>query len=159
MNEIVVKTLDGKSIEFVGQMISQAEGRVESTDGIERTFALKLYAISDDGFVPAIEYRSTDESERTGCIAEQVDTVDDVEKCFSVFEPTEVLPKFPRMTREETEFRKQLTQRLSASYDKLVSEVLDELDRIVKQHPITDEPANTVKEKSNGFWNLLRGNS
>ena len=159
MNVIVVNTLDGKSIEFLGQVISQAEGRVESTDDFERTFTLKLYSISDDGFVPAIEYRSTDASERTGCIAEQVDTVDDVEKCFSVFEATELLPKFPRMTREETQFRKQLIQRLSATYDKLVSEVLDELDRFVKQHPITDEHANPVKEKSSGFWNLLRGKS
>ena len=58
MNEFQLETMDSRPVSFVGELTSQTEGKVEFADGMNRSFALKLYKIESGGFVPSIEYAS-----------------------------------------------------------------------------------------------------
>ena len=133
MNKVHINTIDGVPVTFVGRSIGQAEGRVECSDGISRQYDLKLYVTDNGRFVPVIGYVSAAEFERSGLIAEEVESAKDVINCFFVFEPEELLPTQTGLSRDAQERQLQLSNRLNDAYKKLTFAILDQLDRFVEQ--------------------------
>ncbi len=132
MHEILLDTFDDKPVSFVGELSNQAEAKVEFSDGIERRFVLKLYAIESGGFVPSIEYLSDAPDEQTGCIAEIVDLVKDIENFFFVFVPEDLLEKTParNQDRAETDRLRRLETALRKTYEQLTFSFLDDLAEV-----------------------------
>jgi len=149
MNEITLNTMDGEVVSFVGDLVCQAEGCVEFSDGIDRNFGLKLYAIASGGFVPSIEYFSNSPMERTGCIAEIVDLAKDIENFFFVFTPEELLPDSAGLAQEEVETRTRLLNCLRKNYESLNFDFLDQVEAVVSEQAITEGEQATAKPQAN----------
>ena len=147
MNEILLDTFDDKPVSFVGELSNQAEAKVEFSDGIERRFVLKLYTIESGGFVPSIEYFSDAPDEQTGCIAEIVDLVKDIENFFFVFVPEDLLEKTPARNQDRDEITKlrRLESVLRKTYEQLTFAFLDDLAGLLEVNPSGEIAA---KEKS-----------
>jgi hypothetical protein len=144
MNEMLLNKMDGKKVSFVGELIGQAEGNVESTDGLDREFALKLFRIKSGGFVPVIEYESNDSREQAGCIAEIVDLFKDVENFFFVFVPEDLLSETKELDRDDLEARKKLAVKLRKTYENLSFTFLEEMSAML------DPNRNSETTESNG---------
>lgn len=127
MNEILLDTMDGKHVSFVGELICQKTGDVEVSDGLKRAIILKLYGIQSGGYVPLIEYRSDDPAEKSGCIAEIVDLFKDIENFLFVFVPEDLLPEPKSTDRDIVEARKKLSTRLRKLYESLSFDFIDEI--------------------------------
>lgn len=132
MKEILLNTLDDKPVSFVGELSNQAEANVEVADGTERRFVLRLYTLESGGFVPSIEYISNAPGEQTGCIAEIVDLVKDIENFFFVFVPEDMIEKSAARTRDRDEAARlrRLETVLRKTYEQLTFAFLDELTEV-----------------------------
>ncbi len=149
MNQIVLDTIDGKPVSFEGELISQTEGNVEFTDGMERKFVLKVYAIESGGFVPSIEYFSNSTLEKTGCIAEIVDLFKDIENFYFVFVPEDLLTKASGKPRDEAHASRRLASALRKTYERLAFAYLDELSEALQKNVVDKEIAKTNDLDSN----------
>ena len=89
----------------------------------DRWFALRVYRRSPSGFVPVIEYCTTDVPDQQVTFAEVVDRLEDVENFFGVFEPSELFTDqmWKSMPIEE---RRRLTKSILRLYDVQVDSVL-----------------------------------
>ena len=148
MNEIILNTMDGDLVSFVGDLVCQTEGPVEFSDGIDRKFKLKLYAVESGGFVPSIEYLSDSPVERTGCIAEIVDLAKDIENFFFVFTPDELLPDSAGLPREEVEVRTRILACLRKTYESLNFNFLDQVEAVVGEQATTEGEQATTEPRA-----------
>ncbi len=137
MVEYQLETIDGDSVIFRGQLISHAESPIGFSDDCQRHFSLDLYVTETNGYVPVITYTTNSPDERSGRIAEIVEIAADVESCFFVFEPEELLADRQKLNRDELEVFKQLSNRIQSVYEKLAYAILDQLDQFVqRQTPV-----------------------
>ena len=133
MADFQFETIDGDSVSFKGQLISHAESPIGFADGCQRHFSLDLYVTETHGFVPVITYTTNALGERSGRVAEIVEIAGDVESCFFVFEPEELLADRQQLNRDELEIFKQLSNRIQSVYERLAYSILDQLDLFVLQ--------------------------
>lgn len=133
MDTINLKTIEGNEISVVGQRIGFAENEVEFVDGAKRKFLVSLYFTQAKQYLATIDYQTNHPEEKSGVIAELVDSSTDIESCLFVFEPEEMLPKFEKLSREQQDDLKQLSNRLQSVYEKLANSVLDQLEVYRKQ--------------------------
>ena len=159
MQEFNIQTVGGEPITFTGQRIGRQEGNVEHPDPFERSIVLELYVTDRGGFVATKTYFSSNDVERAGCVAEKLDSAKEVENCFFVFVPDDLLPKTQTATREEQDLRKQLSVAIKAAFDKLTFAILNDLDLFIEQKKNEESNSAHEKAKPKGVWDMLRGKS
>ena len=147
MKEIVLNTMSGKQVSFVGELVKESTGSIDMPDNFDRQFGLRLYDIESGGFVPSIEYTSNAPHEHSGCLAEIVDLPKDVENFFFVFVADDLLEESQVSDREDKEVRKKLVARLRASYEDLMSIFLEEITQALDKDAEPPEPQTTDANK------------
>ena len=152
MNEYTFQDDAGNELQFQGDLILERNSEVVIDKEFERSAAVRVYGIESGGFVPMIRYDSNSQKENSVKAFEIVDLLKDIECFFFVFEATEVFRKMSGLSRNDVNEQKEVVRLISKTIEKLVFELLDDLQSAAESKGFSDKPAE-FKKKS--VWGLL----
>lgn len=152
MNEYLVSDLEGRELRFQGDLILERKMQVDLND-YKRSFGIKVYAVDGGGFVPTLQYTTDSPSEQATRIFENVDTTNDIESFYFVFEINEVLGDSKGMARADLDHRSETSRKLAKQFETFIFPLLDEIRDTAERRGFVDKPA----EKKKSLWKNLLG--
>lgn len=121
-------------LEFEGDLIvSASTGTIELGDNANATYKLSVFRHTQHGFVASIQYCRSGEHERSVTLSEVLETDNDVENFFFVFEPEEHCTQQELMDDRGLD-RDGLLRKLYGNYNEQVQQVVAELRAIERAH-------------------------
>ena len=151
MVEYSIKSKD-REFQFQGELLAQEEAQVELINNVSCQMVGRTYCIESGGYVCALEFILSDHAEAPIVLFEEIDSMEDVEKFYYVFEPAEIFDKKAGSV-EEREQVSQNCKRLSQAYEKMIFALLDQFQSECECKGLKDKP-KPVKTKSS-LWSKL----
>lgn len=128
-----LKVHGAREITFHGDVICDISDSIDMTEWDERHVHLQLYSIDEGGFVGAIELSSSNFMIPAIREAEELDTVNEIAKFFSVFDPSEhVTEGRGRNATSSTTLSRHLLGQL---YERLVDQALGAVADFHQRNP------------------------
>ncbi len=143
-------TNHARELSFEGERFAQVEEAVDLGNSGQSELRLTLYAVDGGGFVPVIESLQVDTA--TAVVeAELVDTANDVDVFFCLFEPCEYLPE----DLVKSDSGKKLRSALSAAHLRLIDAIVEILNSYVAAHPDSEVVREETPKQPSRFWKLI----
>ena len=152
MNEYTFQDDAGNEFQFSGDLIVERSDAIKIDEGFERSVTVGVYGVESGGFVPVLKYETNSPNENSVSRFEVVDALKDVECFFYVFEADEVFVGSDRLSTSELDEQTGLGRAISSTVEKLVFDLLDDLESVVESKGFVDKP---VDEKKKSLWGLL----
>ena len=151
MTEYSIKSKD-REIMFEGELIAQQDAVVELANDESCRMNAKTYSLEGGGYVSSLEFLRSDCLGQPIVLFEEIDLMEDVEKFFYVFEPSEVLGE-KTCTREQRKDMDQNFKKLARVYEQMIFAFLDQFQSEAEARGTKDKPKPAKKEGS--IWNKL----
>lgn len=154
MNEYSIQSSDDIELKFNGALIHQDESTFSLDDSFDRKFSATVYAVDGGGFVASIEFQSNCPREKSVLWFEQLDSFEDVEKFYYVFDTAELTLPTNELSRDDTDVRDRISKSISKRFDKLMFQFLEDLKSEAEFHHFGDRVVEPTK--ATPFWGLFK---
>ena len=152
MNAQHIKTELGE-LTFQGELIAEGASTVEFDDGASFCIQPKTYAVEGGGYVSSLQCRFPEGSGKSYFTFEEIDSLEDVEKFFYVFETSEIFDNGMKSLGQDREEIARRLKKLSTEYEKVVFDFLDRLHAEATARGTTDRVK--TESKKNSLWKKL----
>ncbi len=134
--QLVSRMPDRGNMEFVGEQLCQVSSRQDTTQRGSRLYDLSVYRTEQGLFVAVVDFQSAVADETGGLLAEELDSIKDVEDFYFAFEPDELVDERMR-SQLDAEDLQSLLQRLYHLYEETVQDLMSQLakTRATPAHP------------------------
>ena len=150
MTEYLIKSKT-REFSFQGELLAHQEAEVKLANGETCQMDAKTYSLESGGYVSSLMFlRSANDVPIVSF--EEIDMMEDVEKFYYVFEPSEVFSEKAR-THEECEQMEQNAQLLGRAYEKMIFAFLDQFQSETAARGTKDRVEPKKKEES--IWKKL----
>ena len=139
-------------LDFQGELIAEGASTVTFEDGTSFCIQPKTYAVEGGGYVSTLQCRFPEGSGKSYFIFEQIDSLEDVEKFFYVFETSEIFGEGMKSLSQDRDELARRLKTLSTEYEKVVFDFLDRLHteaaaRGTKDRVITESKKGSIWKK------------
>ena len=138
MTEYSIKSKD-REFQFQGEELAHQEATADLINEVTCQMVGKTYCIESGGYVCLLEFVLSDRPNAPIVLFEEIDIMEDVEKFFYVFEPSEIFDKNPG-SPEDREKVAQNCKKLSQVYEKMVFALLDQFQTECECRGSKDKP-------------------
>ena len=152
MTEFVLKSSSERETQFTGELISEIDREIRLTDEDPRRIRLAVYAVEGGGFVSEARFESDHPNEPALSEHEDLDSFDDVDKFFYVFELYETLSNVHGLSRDERAESNCKVKRLVKEYQKILFPFLEETKEIVERRELQDRYKEPKKSR---LWGIF----
>ncbi|MDB4766216.1 hypothetical protein OAG71_00865 [bacterium] len=142
-----------REVQFEGELIAVGECTVTFDDSSSYHMVARAYAVEGGGYVSSLECKLPAHCGNTYWACEEIDSVHDIENFFYVFESDDIFGEgLVPLVNDREQVAKRL-KRLSAKYEKMVFDFLDQVQYEAASRGSKDKAKPIPGESS--FWKKL----
>ena len=140
--------LKDRDFQFQGELIVVGETTVTFDDASSCCMVARVYAVEGGGYVSSLECRFPKGCGDTHWACEEIDSLQDVENFFYVFESDDIFGEGLKPLKNDRDKVAKRLKRLSAEYEKMVFDFLDEVQSEAASRGVEDKAKPIPVESS-----------